>query len=197
MPWTKNNCKFLVLICLIAMYSCKSSNDEKVVRGVSEINRLMLSKKFEYDTLMKFLKHFDESFEHKLQQNTQSEMLNTRVNYFWNSDSSIAMIKSYKMFSQGFKRELALSIKDADNKHLLFVYMFQVQKDSSNYAFIETFDYLSSSEVSKALAKVEFSGKEIIDTVKFRERPFNDLTLETQNNYLHWLDYWRNVVDYN
>lgn len=189
--------KLLFFTTLFVAGSCQSTHDEEIVKGVSEINRLLLSSKFEYDTLMKFLDHYEECFEHKLQRHIQNEIMSTTIDYFWNSDSTIVFIKSHKRFSQGFKRELALSTKVADNKSSLFVHMFNVQQDTASYAFIETFDYMSSSQVSKALGKIEFNAKEISDTIKFRQMPFNDLTLESQNNYSHWLDYWSHVIDHN
>lgn len=182
----------LLLFCCV---TADTKREEQLSKSLKILDGLLREENFKYDELINSLASLDQNFANSTSKKNNTELVKTKVNYEWNGDSTISMIRSNKFFSEGFKKEVAIHINDS----ILIIHMFNVQidNDTSGFTFIESIDYLTKSRTIRTLTRAEFEKNSMADTLDFRKIPFKDWSNEVEEHYDFELDYWQNVIDYN
>jgi hypothetical protein len=184
------------LMLTILITACESKVDE---RGLNELiltfDKCLRNDQFDYDSALSQLAAIDKELNEKETRNSKHDYWETTVNYKWNSDSTITLIRSSKKFKKGFRREIMLNFKDST----LITYTFNTEPigadNKEDYSFMETFEYAKRNKPIRNLTRVAWEQKVLADTMKFRETPFSDVTDLTQKDMFDFaIDYARQVL---
>lgn len=161
------------------------------------MDSFLRTRPFRYDSMNILLARAGENFVHEQRREINFEERRAVVEYRWNSDSSITLIKSHKVFRKGFNREAIVHAGDS----ILFVHRFSTEplglENSDQYTFLEQIFYLTPTGTIKHLERVSYREPELKDTLAFRKKPFADLTDNISHYYSLELNHCRNMLTLN
>jgi hypothetical protein len=134
---------------------------------------------------------------HSLTKELQYEERKATVNYQWNADSTIVLLRTHKVFKKGFNREVIVHAGDS----ILFVHRFSTEplglESKDNFTFLEAVFYVTPSGSIRHLARISYRQSHLADTIAFRKRPLVDLTDDISFYYPGELNHSRNILSLN
>lgn len=181
----------------LLLNGCKKKSDTALVRDFRKMDAFLRSGDFDYDSMKIYEAMLNENLVHSLTKELRYEERKATVNYQWNADSTIVLLRTHKVFPKGFNRELIAHVGDS----ILFVHRFSTEplglESKDNFTFLEAVFYLTPSGTIKHLARIAYRQSHLEDTIAFRKKPLVDLTDDISFYYPGELDHSRNILSLN
>ena len=186
---------FLFICIMLSLISCKKEKSEADLSSdLERVDTFLRKQRFDYDSLQTYLAEIQGNFIHIETRHKGYEAWNTTVDYKWNSDSSVTLVNAYKTYPIGFSRETIIHARDS----ILLVHRFSTEplglENRKDFTFLESVLYLAPGGTIKHLARISYREKDLQDTIKFRKKPFTDLTDEISHYYSLELNYCRHIL---
>jgi hypothetical protein len=181
-------------IGLSACTNYETVREEKLRMKLNQLDELLKEKQVSVSDLASTVVELRSNFRNSSDTSINDSIGTAQIRFYWNSDSSIAMILSTKKDKHWFKRETIVHINDS----ILFINRFLVGEsvDTTGLTFMEFYDYTTPARTIRNLGKLKVL-PDLRDSVSFKEIPFNDHTQTIDKHYSFELEYSQNIVNSN
>lgn len=175
----------------------KKKSETTLLNDFRKMDLFLRAAPFRYDSMQMYEAKLAENFVHSASKELRYEQRKATVDFLWNTDRSLVLLKSHKIFRKGFNREVIVHAGDS----ILFIHRFSTEplglENRENFTFLEEIFYITASGTIKHLARISYRERDLADTVAFRKKPLVDLADKISFYYSLELAHSRNILTLN